>query len=48
MDSEGVALAAIQGLYQVLQEKERQIGDLEKQNAAFEARLKALEQRAHE
>jgi hypothetical protein len=39
-----VALAAIQGLYQTLQEQEAQITTLQQQNAALEARLSALEQ----
>jgi len=51
VDADGVALAAIQGLNQQLEEKERQIADLQQevnnlqaQNQAFEARLAALEQ----
>ncbi len=54
IDADGVSLAAIQGLYQIVQEKDRRIGELETelkaQNAAlnrmlkdFEARLSALE-----
>lgn len=45
VDADGVALAAIQGLYQVVQEKEARISTLEKQNVAQEQRLDALEQR---
>jgi hypothetical protein len=44
LDADGVALAAIQGLYQLTQEQQAQIADLEKQNLELEARLKALEQ----
>ena len=50
-DVQGVALAAIQGLYQVVQEKDAQIGTLQeqlttlqRQHATLEARLAALEQ----
>ena len=54
IDADGVSLAAIQGLYQIVQEKDRRIGQLEAevqaQNTAlvrmsreFEARLAALE-----
>jgi hypothetical protein len=54
IDADGVSLAAIQGLYQIVQEKERRISQLEAelkaQNAAlvrmskdFEARVSALE-----
>jgi trimeric autotransporter adhesin len=54
VDADGVSLAAIQGLYQIVQEKDRRIGELEAelkaQNIAlnvmlkdFEARLSALE-----
>ena len=51
-DANGVALAAIQGLYQLSQEQEARIEALEAENAALrfrmddlEARLAALEQR---
>ena len=53
VDADGVALAAIQGLYQVVQDKDAQlaaqqneIAQLKKQNADFESRLAALEQLA--
>jgi hypothetical protein len=44
LDADGVALAAIQGLYQLVQEQEAQIAVLRQQNAELEARLAALEQ----
>lgn len=51
VDADGVALAAIQGLYQMVQEKDAQIATLEvqvntlkQQNATLEARLAAVEQ----
>lgn len=43
LDADGVALAAIQGLYQLVQEQEGQIAALQQQNADLEARLAALE-----
>ncbi|MFQ5804065.1 MAG: tail fiber domain-containing protein [Candidatus Methylomirabilales bacterium] len=43
LDADGVALAAIQGLYQIVQEQEAQIAALQRQNADLEARLAALE-----
>jgi hypothetical protein len=43
LDADGVALAAIQGLYQMVQEQEAQIAALQQQNAELEARLAALE-----
>jgi hypothetical protein len=50
VDADGVALAAIQGLYELVQEQatqlvaqQEQIGALQQQNAAMEARLAALE-----
>ena len=46
IDADGVALAAIQGLYQVVQEQASQIAALQAENAALEARLAALEARA--
>ena len=39
----GVALAAIQGLYQVVQEKDSQIVDLQTENASQVLRLNDLE-----
>jgi len=44
IDSEGVALAAIQGLYQVVQEKDAKIAAQQKQIDSLEARVTALEQ----
>lgn len=44
IDTNGVALAAIQGLYQMVQDQETEIEALEAQNADLEARLVALEQ----
>ena len=44
MDADGVALAAIQGLYQLVQAQAAQIAVLRQQNAELEARLAALEQ----
>ena len=44
LDADGVALAAIQGLYQLVQEQAAQIAALQQQNADLEARLAALEQ----
>ncbi|MFZ6028863.1 MAG: hypothetical protein ACOYYS_14200, partial [Chloroflexota bacterium] len=43
IDADGVALAAIQGLNELVDEKDAQIIALQAQNAAFEARLAALE-----
>jgi hypothetical protein len=43
LDADGVALAAIQGLYQLVQEQEAQIAALQQQSADLEARLAALE-----
>jgi hypothetical protein len=42
-DAHGVTLAAIQGLYQVVQEQKGEIAALKEQNADLEARLSALE-----
>lgn len=39
VDADGVALAAIQGLYQVLQEKDRQIAELSREVAALQAQF---------
>jgi hypothetical protein len=44
VDANGVALAAIQGLYQVLLERDAQLEAQRRQIAALEARLAALEQ----
>ncbi len=53
VDAQGVALAAIQGLYQLEQDKDsqiavqqKQIDQLKQQNAALEGRVAALEQTA--
>ncbi len=45
LDADGVSLAAIQGLYQMVQEKDAEISNLKSQISALEARLAALEQR---
>jgi hypothetical protein len=45
VDADGVALASIQGLYQVLQEKDARIAALEAQNANQEKRLDDFEAR---
>ena len=45
VDADGVALAAIQGLYQVVQEKDARISALQAQNADQEKRLNGLEAR---
>lgn len=45
LDADGVALAAIQGLYQMVQAKEVQIAALEAENAAQQARIDDLEAR---
>jgi len=44
-DADGVALAAIQGLYQLSQERDARIADLEQENAALHSRLDTLEKR---
>jgi hypothetical protein len=44
VDADGVALAAIQGLYQLVQEKDAQLTAQQRQIAALETRLAALEQ----
>ena len=51
IDLDGVALAAIQGLYEVVQEQDKriihlesQVSELQKQNAMLDARLVAVEQ----
>ncbi|MDH7489784.1 MAG: tail fiber domain-containing protein, partial [Anaerolineae bacterium] len=43
IDANGVALAAIQGLYQIVQEKDAQIAAQQKQIDDLQARLSALE-----
>lgn len=45
IDADGVALAAIQGLYQEVQDKDRRIADLETENAALKSRLDDLDGR---
>jgi hypothetical protein len=44
IDADGVALAAIQGLYRITQDQAAQIVTLQQHNAALEARLAKLEQ----
>jgi hypothetical protein len=46
VDADGIALAAIQGLYQLAQDQEQQIAEQQTQIAALEARITALEQGA--
>lgn len=46
VDADGVALAAIQGLYQLVQAQDAQLRDQQQQIAALEARLAALEERS--
>ena len=48
VDADGVALAAIQGLHQALEEKSARIAALETRNATLEQRLEALERRLAE
>jgi hypothetical protein len=43
VDADGVALAAIQGFYELVQEKDATIEALQKHNADLEARIEALE-----
>jgi len=45
VDADGVALAAIQGLYQVVREQGGRIAELEAENAALRGRLAELEAR---
>lgn len=45
VDADGVALAAIQGLYQVVQDKDAQITTLQTENAELKTRLDDLDQR---
>lgn len=44
LDADGVALAAIQGLYQIVREKEAENTALQRRVDGLEARLKALEE----
>jgi hypothetical protein len=44
VDADGVSLAAIQGLYQLVQAQDAQLRDQQQHIAALEARLAALEQ----
>jgi len=46
IDADGVALAAVQGLYQMAQEQDALIAKLHQQNAALEARITTLERAA--
>jgi len=39
VDADGVALAAIQGLHQLMQEKDREIANLKRKLQAIEAKL---------
>jgi len=43
IDADGVALAAIQGLYEIVQEKDARIATLEAQNADLQSRMTELE-----
>ncbi len=43
VDADGVALASIQGLYEIVKEQKAQIAQLQQQNADLQARLAALE-----
>ena len=43
-DPAGVALAAIKGLNEVVEDKDRRISELERHSAALEARLEKIEQ----
>lgn len=45
VDQGGVALAAIQGLYQVVHDKQTEIADLKAENAQYEAILESLAER---
>ena len=46
LDTDGVALAAIQGLYQIVQEKDAQIAVQQQQMAAMQAENAAQRERA--
>jgi hypothetical protein len=48
VDADGVALAAIQGLYELVQDKDAQLASQQQQIAALETRLAALEQASRE
>jgi hypothetical protein len=48
IDADGVALAAIQGLNQLVQEKDARLNQLETQNTALEDRVAALEARMND
>ena len=43
IDADGVALAAIQGMYEVVEEKDARISELEAENADLNARLESIE-----
>ena len=43
VDADGVALSAIQGLHELLQEKSQQIAELEARNADLTRRLEIIE-----
>ena len=45
VDADGVALAAIQGLHQIVKDKDAKISALEKLNAAMQRKLAAIEKR---
>jgi trimeric autotransporter adhesin len=45
VDADGVALAAIQGLHQLVKDKDAKIGALEKLNATMQKKLAAIEKR---
>ena len=45
VDSGGVALASIQGLYTILQEKEREIGSLKKENLELKEEIRDIGKR---
>jgi hypothetical protein len=44
IDPDGVALAAIQGLHEMLREKDAEIAEIKKQNSDLQQRLSALEE----
>jgi hypothetical protein len=46
VDANGVALAAVQGLHQMVKERDTQIAAQQRQIEALEARLRALEERS--
>jgi trimeric autotransporter adhesin len=45
IDPSGIALAAVKGLHQVVQEQEKRIAELKQKNSDLEARLESLERR---